>query len=91
MSVGTVYKDPDALLDYGFDWSLWLQPGDTISSSTWQVEDGLTASTPSHTATTTTVWLSGGTAGRSYQVTNRITTAGGRTDERTMVVRVVQR
>jgi hypothetical protein len=42
----------------------------------------------SATTTTTTVWLSGGTAGYNYKVENRITTVGGRTDDRTLLIRV---
>ena len=26
-------KDPDAILDYGFDWSEWLASGEIIASS----------------------------------------------------------
>ena len=35
----TFTKDPDAVLDYSVDWSLWLA-GDTISSSEWLLDDG---------------------------------------------------
>lgn len=79
-------KDPDATLDYRVDWTAWLN-GDTISSSTWIVAEvagaaGLVKSNEDNTATTTIVWLSGGTVNTRYRVTNRIVTAGGRTDDR---------
>jgi len=83
-------KDPDAVLDYAIDWSRWLG-SDTIQTSTWTVPPGLTEVTSSHTTTTATIWLSGGTAGETYTVTNRIVTAGGRTDERSIYLRVEQR
>lgn len=83
-------KDPDAELDFAFDWgSDWLDEGDTITVSLWSVSpDGLDVietapRQPSYTATTTTVWLAGGTDGQDYQITNRIVTTGGRTDEKT--------
>lgn len=84
-------KDPAAVLDYTFDWSDWLVGGDTISTSTWTAEDGITVDSNSKTSTTTTVWLSGGTAAESYRVVNHIVTAGGRTDERTLAVPVENR
>jgi hypothetical protein len=87
-------KDPDAVLDYKWDWSAWLAAeSDAISTSTFLPVDGLTFGTggqsPTHDSTTATVWLSGGTVGSSYEVTNRITTTGGRTDDRTARVDVV--
>lgn len=86
-------KDSSAVLDYGFDWSAWLG-NDTIDTSTWTVDTGIAVAAdpaPSHTNTTTTVWLSGGTAGQTYTVTNRVITAGGRTDERSFQVLVMDR
>jgi hypothetical protein len=80
-------KDPNAVLDYQIDWSTWLGT-DTISSATWTVATGLTKTTDSKTTTTTTVWLSGGTAGTTYSVACRIVTAGGRTDDRTVQIKV---
>ena len=35
----TFTKDPDAVLDYSVDWSLWLA-GDEISTSEWLLEEG---------------------------------------------------
>jgi hypothetical protein len=72
-------KDPDAVLDYQVDWSAWLGV-DTISTSTWVVPTGITKNSDTKTTTTATIWLRGGTAGTLYLVTNRIVTAGGRTD-----------
>jgi hypothetical protein len=84
-------KDPDANLDYGFDWSQWLAASETISTSIWIVDAGLTKGTTSATTTGTTVWLSGGTAGTTYLAVNRIVTNQGRTDDRTVKVFVVNR
>ena len=83
-------KDPDAVLDYVIDWSAWLGV-DTISTSTWTVAAGITKVVDTKTTTTATIWLSGGTAGTSYTVADKIVTAGGRTDERTLTIVVEQK
>ncbi len=70
-------KDPVATLDYLINWQPWLR-GDTINSSTWATTQGLTIASSSHTPFWTTIWLSGGTPGNVYTVTNTIETAGGR-------------
>jgi hypothetical protein len=95
----TIDKDPDAILEYSVDWSSWLATGDTISTSNWVAETGLTVmGTPVPIVTggnITTAWLAGGTAGNSYLVTNSIVTAlpspGGRTEDRSFVVKVAER
>lgn len=92
--MGTTYnfiKDPAAVLDYSWDWSQWLQPSETISTSTMTASPGLTINSNSHTTTSTTVWVQGGTAGQPYTVTNEITTSAGRTDNRTISIRVQTR
>lgn len=83
-------KDPDAILDYSIDWETWLD-GDTISTSTWIVPTGITKDSDTYSTTATVIWLSGGTAGSSYSLTNRITTAGGRTEDRTIEILVKER
>jgi len=90
MAAFYVTKDPNAVLDYGFDWEEWLD-GDTIDTSTWTPPAGITKDSDSKTTLTTTVVLSGGTAGQWYAVLNRITTAGGLTDDRTLMVRVADK
>lgn len=85
-------KDPSAVLDYTVDWSQWLDTGDTITTSTWVIAPtGLTQQSAASTPTAATVWLSGGTLGITYTVTNRITTAQGRDDARTLLIQVLDR
>ncbi len=84
-------KDPNAVLDYTWDWSNWLPAGDTIASKTVTATTGLTVASSSLTTTTVTAWLSGGTAGTVYSVACKIVTVGGRTDERTIEIQVVER
>jgi len=84
----TFAKDPDATLDYMIDWSDWLD-SDTISTSIWTVPSGITKDSDTNSTTTATIWLSGGTAGQSYKLVNRIVTACGRTDDRT--IRIIVR
>lgn len=87
-------KDPQAVLDYGLDWALWLSESnsDSIQSSTWvSAPSGLTHGTTTNNAGITSVYLSGGTVGSVYTVTNHITTVGGRQDDRSFRVRVVER
>lgn len=80
-------KDPEAVLDYAIDWSAWLD-GDTITSSVWEVPAGLTVGASSNTTTISTIWLSDGVHGSSYQVKNTIETASGRTDRRSVLLTV---
>lgn len=84
-------KDPDEVLDYTINWINWLTSGDTISSSVWIVPAGITEDSNSFTNTTASVFLSGGIAGTEYKLTNTIVTAGGRTAQRTISIKVAER
>lgn len=85
-------KDPAELLDYVVDWEdNWLAEGETISTSDWTVATGITEVSASNTGTTATVWLSGGTHGQEYLVTNTITTSAGRIGERSIKILVRNR
>lgn len=98
-------KDPNARLDYAFDWkplthgregarSDWLGASETIVSHT-------IIKTPSDSAVVVdahteadgvvTVWLTGGEVGKSVKVTCRITTDEGRTDDRTRKIDIAER
>lgn len=87
MALNVPDKDPDEVLDYRIDWSGRLD-GDTISASTWVVPIGITQDSASNTTTSATIWLSGGTSGEQYTLTNRVTTNGGRTLEQKITLRV---
>jgi hypothetical protein len=84
-------KDPDAVLDWIFDWNDWLAESETISSSSFIVDPGITVDSNSNTTKTAKVWLSGGTEGQVYRVTCRITSSEGRTDDRSFTLRCTNR
>lgn len=84
-------KDPNAILDYQWDWADWLAVGETISTAVFTVPTGLTLSSQSNTTTTATAFLSGGTVDDGYKVTCRITTNQGRTEDRSIYLRCRER
>jgi hypothetical protein len=84
-------KDPSAVLDFAFDWTGWLAAGETITDHTITADTGITVDSSTESDGKVTVWLSGGTAGINYKVACLITTTAGRTDERTLWIRVVDR
>jgi hypothetical protein len=84
-------KDPSAVLDYVFDWTEWLATGETITDHTITADTGITVDSSTEDDGKVTVWLSGGTAGINYKVACLITTSAGRTDERTIWIKVVER
>ena len=95
-------KDPDAVLDYRWDWkaltngtgsSDWLASGETISSFTIAAVTGITKGSDSKTDTNTSVtaWYSGGTDLQDYSPTCHIVTSDGREDDRTITIKVRER
>jgi hypothetical protein len=104
MSSSWPFKDPDEILDYDIDWTNRLYskaeldqvalgqtvvPADTISTSAWTLDSGtVVIGTTSHTTTATKVWLSGGVLGETSVLTDRIVTAGGRTMDLTVKVKI---
>lgn len=92
-----ILVDPDSALTWEHDWSDWLDsvsPADTIASQQWSIEplDGTSPETPTLTNDDTAiVTVSGMQAGKVYRLTERITTAGGLTDDRTIVLRCEER
>lgn len=88
----TIDKDPDAVLDYSFDWGPWLQNvSDTITSAEFVLEDGLVLTNEGYDTTTATAWVSGGVKGKTQRLTCRITTADGRTDDRSVFLKILER
>ena len=84
-------KDPSAILDWAFDWTDWLATGETITDHTITADTGITVDSWTEDDGKVTVWLSGGTAGINYKVACKITTSAGRTDERTIWIKVTDR
>lgn len=91
MTEQTFTKDPNAVLDYKFDWSDWLATSETISSYVVTVESGLTKDSDSESSGMITIWLSGGTAYTAYTVACKITTNMSRTEERTILISCMDR
>lgn len=92
---GPYLKDPAAVIDYSFDWAAnYLAGGENITSSSWSILPAGDAgdlsidSTPVPVAGVTSVFVAQGIAGKIYQLTNHITTDQGRTDERSVMIRV---
>lgn len=84
-------KDSDAVLDFSWDWTTWLAASETIASYTIVVPTGITKASDSRTGAVVTAWLSGGTVGATYRLVCRVTTNQGRTDDRGITVRVLDR
>ena len=100
-----VKKSPGADLAYGFDWNAlpvddgpWLQPGDSISTSSWSVtpNDGtLQLIDLGIINNKTMVRLKGGTINRIYVIKNSVSGTLAlptvQSDERSIIVEVVQK
>ena len=76
------------------DWSLYLADAndgaaDTLATSVWQADSGITVVTSTNTTTRAKVRVSGGTAGTTYRLENTITlTSSGYTDLAEILIRV---
>lgn len=85
-------KAPDAVLDYTLDWSSWLLPTlDVIVGVVWISSGEADVVSSSHTSTTATAFISGGVVDTTETVTCRVTTAGGRTDDRSIFLKIIHR
>ena len=85
-------KDPNAVLDYTVDWTAYLFPVlDAIATVTWIPEVPLVIVSQSNTANTATAFVSGGIEDTTLGLTCRITTVGGRTDDRTISLKITPR
>jgi hypothetical protein len=89
----TIQKDPDAVLDYTWDWTDYMAAlsGDTIIGANIIADAGLTVVSSSVVGATVIAYIGGGVSGQIYRVTCRITTLGLRTDDRSFYIRVLDR
>lgn len=85
-------KDPQEVLDYQINWASRLAVDDTIATSTWTISGtGLVKQSDSFEDTFTTIWLTGGTLGLKYILTNRVTTTDGRTMDQSVTIKIKER
>jgi hypothetical protein len=84
-------KDPQEVLDYQIEWEARLADAETISTSEWArtgSDSVLVIDSNSISGTKTVVWLSAGTLGVVYTLTNTIVTSGGRTMEQSVRLKI---
>lgn len=92
-------KDVEAQLSYTFNWSDWLDAGDTIATVVYTVAARRNDPTPitiessglADSNTDTYVELAGGQADKTYIVTCKVTTTDGLIDRRNFRVKCVDR
>lgn len=88
-------KDPGSRIDYAIDWATAYLGGGTLISSQWAVTPvepgGVVVAQNGFDPGRAVAVIEGGVAGHVYRVTNRITIADGRVDERALVLRVEDR
>lgn len=71
-------KAPAVEKDYTIQWSNNIPSGVTVSASTWTLETGLTEASSSFSGTETTINVTGGEAGKTYELVNDITGSDGK-------------
>lgn len=91
MTSNVFIKDPNATLDFGFNWSEWLEGNESIYSYVITAASGITKVSDTNTTGSVIVWLSSGSPGVRYSIACRITTTGSRVDERTIKIDVRDR
>ena len=87
----TYLQDPNAVLDYQWDWTPWLAVGDSIVAHQIIASPGLTVVANSRAGAVVTVWLSIGAGvetGVTLTATCRVTTANtpARVDDRSIEI-----
>lgn len=90
-SAVVIYKDPDEIRDYPFDWTDDLPPGVMISSTEFLPDDpALTVDAATTDGTGTVVRLSEGTERSRTRMTNRATLSDGQVHDFRVTVVVRQ-
>lgn len=93
-----ISKDPEARLQYSFQWNQWLESGDTLASVVYSHNARRNDPAPLtlHNSgivsnTITFAEFSGGVADRTYVVECKITTGSGLVDSRQFRINVEKR
>lgn len=87
-------QDPDERLDYASDFTAWIG-SDVISVSVWEIDPSagvtLDGQVDDFVSNKSAIFVSGLVRGNIYSLTNRITTTGGRTADRSFSIRCGRR
>ena len=87
-------KDPNATLDYSFDFTAWLQQANDAIASVLAIPTGCTlARAADFTGGVVTAFVSGGVVDEDASVTFRVTTTSQppRVDDRTVILKIRER
>lgn len=85
-----IEHDPNAKLDYGWDWTSWLQVGETITTYTVTSDiAGAVISNVQLTGNVVSAMIASATS--SGTLTNHVTSSLGREDDRSWFLDVKQR
>lgn len=84
------FKQPGEVQDYDIDYNEYLTAmgGDTITAVTVAADPGIVVDNYTFSGGVVKIFLSGGTDGERYNVTARVTTAGGRVREGEIQIKV---
>lgn len=84
-------KDPDAEVFYSWDFTNWLGVGETISGYSFPgFPAGVTNLSDSESGGVVQMKIGGGTAGESYDLTCRIVTSAGQTEDKTFTLPITE-
>jgi len=85
-------KDPSSTIDYSFDWSGWLCPGEAILETVWSLspEGAQLGDTIDNEYGIRGVPVSGGELGVRYRLSCAITTNHSRKESRSATIRVIE-
>lgn len=87
--LGKFTKQPADVMSYDFDYTPWLTDlSDTITSHTVTIDTGATIVSHAHQSGVIRVFVAGGTDGRQYKVTCTAVTAGGRTKQAEIIIKI---
>lgn len=88
--LGTKIKDPSDVLDYDITYEDWITDDDTITTVVTSVSPAGELAVDSAQVATPDVkiWVSGGVAGSTYEITVTASTTAGRVKEETFKLRV---
>lgn len=88
-----IVKDPNARLDYYWDWHDWLAllAGDQINNAQVLGDNGLVVESVTHDGFIVKAIISGGDLGARAAAICRITTVQGRNEDRTIYMSIRER